>query len=80
LGASSSRSLCFQYLSANWRQLVAHPEIDIVSITEPNSLHKEMSHAAITAGKRVFFEEDACAINFRHERDGRDYGREGGKM
>ena len=34
----------------NWRELVQNPEIDIIDITAPNALHKEMAIEAISAG------------------------------
>ena len=34
---------------ADWRDITDTPEIDIVSITAPNALHKEMSLAAIAS-------------------------------
>lgn len=41
----------------DWRALVADPEIDIVSITTPNNLHREMAVAALGAGKHVWCEK-----------------------
>lgn len=41
----------------NWRALVAHPGVDIVSITTPNGMHREMALAAIDAGKHVHCEK-----------------------
>ena len=37
----------------NWRELVQNPEIDIIDITAPNALHKEIALKAISAGKHV---------------------------
>jgi predicted dehydrogenase len=47
----------FERATADWRSLVADPEIDVVSITVPNTLHKEMALAAIAAGKHVHCEK-----------------------
>ena len=47
----------FDQATADWRALVASPEIDIVSVTTPNALHKEMALAAIAAGKHVYCEK-----------------------
>jgi predicted dehydrogenase len=41
----------------DWRGLVADPRVEIVAITSPNSLHKEMGLAAIAAGKHVYCEK-----------------------
>ena len=55
--AAAARSYGFQKSTSDWRNIVDDPEIDIVSITAPNALHKEMSLAAIAAGKHVYCEK-----------------------
>ena len=40
-----------------WRELVSDPRVDLVDITTPNVLHKEMAFAAIDAGKPVYCEK-----------------------
>jgi predicted dehydrogenase len=55
--ARAGRALGFRRHTADWRSLVADPEIDVVSITAPNALHKEMALAAIAAGKHVYCEK-----------------------
>ena len=47
----------FKRITHNWRELVNDPHIHIVSITTPNTLHKEMALAAIAAGKHVHCEK-----------------------
>jgi predicted dehydrogenase len=47
----------FASSTGDWRQLIADPGIDVVSITTPNTLHKEMVLAAIAAGKHVHCEK-----------------------
>ena len=47
----------FARSSADWRALVNDPRIDVVSITTPNTLHREMALAAIAAGKHVHCEK-----------------------
>ncbi len=47
----------FETATADWRDIVNDPGIDIVSVTAPNALHKEMSLAAIAAGKHVYCEK-----------------------
>jgi predicted dehydrogenase len=47
----------FESSTGDWRKLIADPSIDVVSITTPNSFHKEMTLAAIAAGKHVHCEK-----------------------
>ncbi|RLC68221.1 MAG: gfo/Idh/MocA family oxidoreductase [Chloroflexi bacterium] len=42
---------------ADWRELVADPEVDVVHIATPNHLHYPMTRAAIEAGKHVVCEK-----------------------
>ena len=48
--------------TANWRALAADPEIEVVNITTPNALHKEMALAAIAAGKHVYCEKPLAPL------------------
>lgn len=41
----------------NWQDLVADPNVDIVCITTPNKVHKDMAMAALAAGKHVHLEK-----------------------
>ncbi len=43
--------------TADWRDLIADPQVDVVSITTPNHLHAEMAIAALQAGKHVWCEK-----------------------
>jgi predicted dehydrogenase len=47
----------FGKATGDWRELVADPEVDVVSITTPNALHPEMAIAALEAGKHVWCEK-----------------------
>jgi predicted dehydrogenase len=47
----------FKRGTGDWKSLIADPAIDVISITTPNSLHKEMALAAIAAGKHVHCEK-----------------------
>ncbi|MCC0063498.1 MAG: Gfo/Idh/MocA family oxidoreductase [Defluviimonas sp.] len=47
----------FARATSDWRELVADPAVDLVSITAPNNLHKEMAIAALEAGKHVWCEK-----------------------
>lgn len=55
--AKAAAAMGFARSTADWRTIMADPEIDLVSITAPNALHKEMSLAAIRAGKHVYCEK-----------------------
>jgi predicted dehydrogenase len=47
----------------DWRELIANPEVDVVSITTPNAFHAEMAIAALRAGKHVWCEKP-MAVGF----------------
>jgi predicted dehydrogenase len=55
-------TLGFAHATTDWRTIMANPEIDLVSITAPNALHKEMSLAAIAAGKHVYCEKPLAPL------------------
>jgi predicted dehydrogenase len=50
-------ALGFRRSTGDWRALVEDPDVDVVDITTPNFLHKEMALAAIEAGKHVYCEK-----------------------
>ena len=41
----------------DWRELVTHPDIDVVDINAPSDAHKEIAIAAAKAGKHLFCEK-----------------------
>ncbi|MBC8109023.1 MAG: Gfo/Idh/MocA family oxidoreductase [Anaerolineae bacterium] len=47
----------WQHATTDWRKAVTDPEIGLVDIGTPNHLHKEMSIAALEAGKHVACEK-----------------------
>jgi len=55
--ARAAHQYGFEKSSGDWRDLVNDPGIDVISITTPNTLHKEMALAAIAAGKHVHCEK-----------------------
>ncbi|EYD76936.1 Myo-inositol 2-dehydrogenase 2 [Rubellimicrobium mesophilum DSM 19309] len=57
LARTAAEALGFARATADWRAMVASPEIDVVHVTAPNALHKEMALAAIAAGKHVHCEK-----------------------
>jgi len=62
LAAKAAAALGFARATGDWRRLVADPEIDVVNITAPNALHKEMALAAIAAGKHVCCEKPLAPL------------------
>jgi predicted dehydrogenase len=59
---AAARAYGFAKATANWRDIISDSSIDIVSITSPNALHKEMSLAAIAAGKHVYCEKPLAPL------------------
>lgn len=47
----------FAESTGDWRELIADPEVDVVSVTTPNAFHAEMAIAALDAGKHVWCEK-----------------------
>lgn len=57
LAKGAAATLGFAHASGDWRRLIDDPAIDVIDITAPNALHKEMALAAIAAGKHVYCEK-----------------------
>ena len=56
--AEASRvSLGFEQSTTDWREVIAHPDVQVVNITTPNSQHVGIVEAAATAGKHIFCEK-----------------------
>ncbi|HEY0239551.1 MAG TPA: Gfo/Idh/MocA family oxidoreductase [Friedmanniella sp.] len=49
----------FADVHADWRDLIARDDIDVVSITGPNFIHRDVAVAAAEAGKHVWLEKPA---------------------
>jgi predicted dehydrogenase len=47
----------FETSTADWKALVSHPAVDVVSVTTPNAWHAPMAIAALEAGKHVWCEK-----------------------
>ena len=62
IAKSAADELGFINSTDNGRDLVENPEIDIIDITAPNALHKEMALEAISAGKHVYCEKPLAPL------------------
>lgn len=62
LAAVAARDFGFAHHTGNWRDLVGNPDIDMIDITAPNALHREMALAAIAAGKHVYCEKPLAPL------------------
>jgi predicted dehydrogenase len=47
----------FAFATDDWRKVIEHPDVDVVDITAPNAMHRELAEAAAAAGKDVFCEK-----------------------
>src|SRR5581483_6896044 len=54
---SAVAELGYERFTRDWRDVVADPEVDAVSIAAPNFLHREMALAAAAAGKPFWGEK-----------------------
>ncbi len=55
--AVATGALGYERFTTDWRDVVADPDVDVVSITAPNALHREMATAAAAAGKPFWGEK-----------------------
>jgi predicted dehydrogenase len=49
--------LGYERATDEWRDVIADPDVDAVSITTPNRLHREVAVAAAEAGKHIWIEK-----------------------
>jgi predicted dehydrogenase len=56
LADAAAKKYGASYAYGDWREMLRDPEIDVIDITTPNTLHYEMALAAIEAGKHVYCE------------------------
>ena len=59
----------FERTTEDWRAVIDDPEIEVVNVTLPNVMHREVAVAALQAGKHVWVEkpvgrglEDTAAV------------------
>jgi predicted dehydrogenase len=55
--AHAEDALGYAETTADYRDVLAHPDVDVVSICAPNFLHREIALAAIEAGKPFWIEK-----------------------
>lgn len=55
--AKMAHDFGFAKSTTDWRDLLSDPAIQLISITSPNGLHREMAVAALEAGKHVWCEK-----------------------
>jgi predicted dehydrogenase len=55
--AHAEDALGYRETTTDYRELLAHPEVDVVSICAPNFLHHEIALAAIETGKHFWIEK-----------------------
>jgi len=53
----AGKALGFEQSTTDWRQLVEHPEVQVVNIAAPNHLHLDLARAAVANGKHIFCEK-----------------------
>ena len=56
-GEQAVESMGFRRWTADWRELVNDPDVDVVDITATNNVHAEIAIAAAEAGKPVYCEK-----------------------
>ena len=58
----ATEALGFESAFTDWHDVVEHPEVEAVSITAPNALHREVAVAAARAGKHIWIEKPAGRV------------------
>ncbi|MGI9522174.1 MAG: Gfo/Idh/MocA family protein [Hyphomicrobiaceae bacterium] len=52
----------FERATNDWRSMIEDPEIDLIDITAPNALHRDMALSAVAAGKHVYCEKPLAPL------------------
>ena len=60
LAAAALEDGC-DFTTSDWRQVIQHPEVDLVMVTTPDRLHYEPVMAAAAAGKHIFCDKPVGA-------------------
>lgn len=50
-------TLGYREATSDFHEVIAHPDVDVVSICAPNFLHREVALAALAAGKPIWIEK-----------------------
>ncbi|MEH6650363.1 MAG: Gfo/Idh/MocA family oxidoreductase [Motiliproteus sp.] len=56
---ASQHRFGFEEYSTDWKQVIAHPDVQVVNITAPTGMHLEIIKAAAEAGKHIYCEKPA---------------------
>ena len=65
VAAQRAEEFGFERSTTHWREMVADPNIGLISITTYNGTHKQIAIAALEAGKHVWCEKP-MALSLRH--------------
>ncbi len=57
LAATAAKRFGFERSTADWREIIEDPDIQVVDIATPNNLHAEVAIAAAKAGKHIICEK-----------------------
>jgi predicted dehydrogenase len=57
--AAAAEAFGFSDLHSDWRELVERDDLDVVSVTGPNFLHRDVGVAAAASGKHLWIEKPA---------------------
>jgi len=57
---AAQQVLGFEIATADWRELLARSDIQIIHVCTPNKLHKDQVLAALAAGKHVYCDKPLC--------------------
>ena len=79
LARSRAAALGFERATGDWREVIADPDVEVVSVTTPNAFHPEMAIAALEAGKHLWCEKPMAPGLADAERM-RDVARASGRM
>ncbi len=59
-GMNTAKRFCADYATSDYQDILKDDTIDLVLITTPHNLHKEMVMQALSSGKNVFVEKPLC--------------------